>query len=136
VTPVNHKVGQWVFALTVGLLAAFAAYRWIIDPAPREERELQERVVLAARYELRATLGLQRYELVDPLAPDRKVGKAYVYRAGGGWEVSGYYRRDENDEWHAYLMTLSAMLSMTHLKVKDAAFLGAARMDARLEAVP
>lgn len=132
----NHKVGQWVFALAVGLLVAFAAYRWIIDPAPRAERELQERVVLAARNELRTTLGLERPELVDPLAPNRKVGKAYVYRASEGWEVSGYYRRDEDDEWHAYLMALNSTLLMTHLKVKDAQFLAAAKTNARFEAVP
>lgn len=131
----NHKVGQWIFALAIGLLLALAAYRWSMDPAPRAERDLQERVVLAARHELRLTLGLQRPELVDPLAPNRRVGKVYVYRANEGWEVSGYYRRNENDVWHAYLMTLNAMLALTHLKVKDAAFEAAAETDARLEAV-
>ena len=132
----NHRFGQWVFALAVGLLVALAAYRWVTDPAPRAERELQERVVLAARNELRTTLGLERPELVDPLAPNRSVGKAYVYRANQGWQVSGYYRRNDGDEWHAYLVTLDVMLALTHLKVNDSAFLGAAQTNSRLEAVP
>jgi len=110
----NHKVGQWVFALTVGLLVAFGAYRWITDPEPRAERALQERVVLAARHGVRTTLGLPRPEFVDPLASNRKVGKVYVYRANDGWEVSGYYRRDEGDQWHKYLITLNSTLLVTH----------------------
>jgi len=132
----NHKVGQWVFGLTVGLLVAFGAYHWITDPAPRAERDLQERVVLAARDGLQMTLGLERPQFVDPLVPNRKVGKVYVYRADEGWEVSGYYRRDEDDQWHAYLIALNSTLLMTNLKVKDAAFVTEAETHSQLEAVP
>ena len=115
----DHRKGQWIFGLTVGLVVALAAYRWITDPAPREERLRQEQAVQAARTHLDESLGLVSPELVDPLAPQRKVGKVYVYRAGEGWEVSGYYRRGEEDEWHPYLMSLDAALEMTHLVVRD-----------------
>ncbi len=91
---------------------------------------------MAARNGLQTTLGLERPEFVDPLAPDRKVGKVYVYRADEGWEVSGYYRRDEGDQWHAYLIALNSTLLTTNLKVKDAAFVLEARTNSQLEAVP
>ena len=120
----NHQVGRWVFALGVGIVVAFVSYRWITNPAPRAERELQEAVVVSARDHLARATGIDAPEIVDPLAPDRKVGKVYVYRADGGWEVSGYYRRNEDDKWHPFLMTLDATPAMTHLRVQDAALDG------------
>ena len=132
----NHRIGGLVFAFGVGLLVAFLSYRWITDPAPRMERQLQEAAVLAAREQLQEIAASGELEVVDPLAPDRKVGKVYVYRAGDGWEVSGFYRRNEDDRWHAFLMTLDAGNANTHLKVRDTAFAEAAAKDDRLEALP
>lgn len=120
----NHRIGRLVFAFGVGLLVAFLSYKWITNPEPRLERQQQEAVVLQARESLAVTTGIAAPEIVDPLATDRKVGKVYVYRAGDGWEVSGYYRRDEDDEWHPFLMSLDATPAMTHLKVQDEALVG------------
>lgn len=115
----NHRVGSIVFGLVVGLGAAFLSYQWITNTDRAQERAEQERVVLTSRALLEDTLGLGVLELVDPLAPERKVGKVYVYPASGGWEVSGYYRRGEDDRWHPYLLTMSADLALSHLKVQD-----------------
>jgi hypothetical protein len=131
----NHRIGGLVFAFGVGLLVAFLSYQWITNPAPRLERQLQELTVLAAREQLRGIAGSDELEVVDPLAPDRKVGKVYVYRAGDGWEVSGFYRRDANDRWHPFLMSLDAENKMTHLRVRDAALAESAG-DSRLEVLP
>jgi hypothetical protein len=120
----NHRIARLVFAFGVGLLVAFLSYKWITNPAPRMERQQQESVVMLARGYLADATGIAAPEIVDPLAPDRKVGKVYVYRAGDGWEVSGYYRRDDEDEWHAFLMTLDASPAMIRLKVQDAALVG------------
>jgi len=118
------------------LIVAFMAFKWITNPEPRAERQLEETVVAASRQHLGATLASAGVELVDPLSPDRKVGKSYVYRAGDGWEVSGYYRRDENDRWHPYLMTLDASNAMTHLKVQDSMLRESAAQNELLEIVP
>lgn len=115
----DHRVTRLVFALGIGIFIAVFAYRWIIDPAPRAERVMQESVVAAARILLEQTLEIGTLEVVDPLAPDRKIGKTYVFPAAQGWEVSGYYRRDDIDLWHPYLMTLDDSLQLTHLKVSD-----------------
>lgn len=131
----NHRIGGLVFALGVGLLVAFLSYQWITNPAPRLERQLQEATVLAAREQLRGIADSGDLEVVDPLAPDRKVGKVYVYRAGDGWEVSGFYRRDADDRWHPFLMLLDAENEMTHLRVRDEALADAAG-DSRLEVLP
>jgi hypothetical protein len=132
---INHRIGGLVFAFGVGLLVAFLSYQWITNPAPRLERQLQEATVLAAREQLQGIAGSEALEVVDPLAPDRKVGKVYVYRAGDGWEVSGFYRRDADDRWHPFLMLLDAENEMTHLRVRDAAFAETAG-DSRLEVLP
>jgi hypothetical protein len=132
----NHRIGQWVFGISVGLLVALFAYRWITDPVPRAERELEESVVAAARTQLESALEISSIDLVDPLAPDRKVGKAYVYRAGEGWQVSGYYRRGEEDSWHPFLMTLDASHVMTHLRIKDDKFIGGATSNPAIEVLP
>lgn len=76
--------------------------------------------------------------LVDPLAPDRKVGKSYVWPVEGGWEVSGYYRRDDNDHWHPYLMNLDSELGLQSLAVRDSneRLIGMSAQDDRFSAVP
>ncbi len=132
----KHRATRLIFASAVGLLVAYFAFNWITNPAPRAERQLEESVVAAARSRLQDRLALADIEIVDPLAPDRKVGKSYVYRAQQGWEVSGYYRRGDDDRWHPFLMSLDATQAITHLKVRDAAFLERARDDAMLEALP
>lgn len=132
----NHRIARLVFGLGVGLLVAFMAFKWITNPEPRAERQLEETVVAMSRQHIEATLANAGVELVDPLSPDRKVGKTYVYRAGDGWEVSGYYRRDENDRWHPYLMTLDASHAMTHLKVQDSTLRESAEHNGLLEVLP
>ena len=132
----NHRIGGLVFAFGVGVLVAFLSYKWITNPAPRIERELQEAAVLAARQQLQDISGISGLEVVDPLATNRKVGKVYVYRAGDGWEVSGFYRRDENDSWHPFLALLDAANTITRLRVRDTALAEAAGKDQRLEVLP
>ena len=132
----NHRIGGLVFAFGVGLLVAFLSYKWITNPAPRLERQQQEAAVLAAREQLQGVVNVGDVEVVDPLAPDRKVGKVYVYRADDGWEVSGFYRRDENDRWRPFLMSLDTNNGMTYLKVRDPALAAAAADNDRLEVLP
>jgi hypothetical protein len=115
----NHRIGRVVFVLLIGLLVASLSYRWITNPEGRVERALQESVVESSRGHLRSSVGIDSLEIVDPLAPNRKAGKVYIYAEGDGWAVSGYYRRDEDDRWHPFLMTLNADQSLSFLKLKD-----------------
>lgn len=129
----NHRTSRAIFAFAVGLSVAYFAFTWISDPTPRAERQLQESVVQAARLRLHEMVAVADLELVDPLATNRAIGKAYVYRAGDGWEVSGYYRRGEGDRWQPFLMALDAQLAVTKLKVMDAALGERAASDSRIE---
>lgn len=115
----NHRIGRTVFAIIVGLLVASLSYRWITNPEGREERAVQVSVVESSRSLLKSAIANDSIEIVDPMAPNRKVGKVYVYPEGAGWAVSGYYRRAEDDRWHPYLMMLSADRALTSLKVQD-----------------
>lgn len=132
----NHRIGRVVFSLAVGLLVASLSYRWITDSTSREARDREERVVNVSRALLETFVAADQLAIVDPLAPDRHVGKVYVFAKGQGWEVSGYYRRNERDDWHPYLMTLSADLQMLRLKVGDAALAGIAADNPLLEVHP
>ena len=115
----NHRIGRTAFAIIVGLLVASLSYRWITNPEGREERALQVSVVESSRSLLKSVLANDSIEIVDPMAPNRKAGKVYVYPEGDGWAVSGYYRRAEGDRWHPYLMMLSPDRELTSLKVQD-----------------
>ncbi|MCH8116837.1 MAG: hypothetical protein IIA78_01810 [Proteobacteria bacterium] len=115
----NHRKGRLIFAAVAGIVVALLSYRWISDPAPKMERERQELAVAESRRVLADALSIGDLELVDALAPNRRVGKVYIYPTADGWEISGYYRRDENDRWHPYLMSLSQSLALETIKVRD-----------------
>ncbi|MGB5626797.1 MAG: hypothetical protein WBM61_13750 [Woeseiaceae bacterium] len=132
----NHRIGRLVFSLAVGLAIAAVSYRWITNPEPRVERAREERVVQVSRSLLAPVVASDELEIVDPLAPNRKAGKVYVYAEGPGWAVSGYYRRDEADRWHPYLMTLTKDLELVRLKVQDAELAGQAVTNPALEIRP
>jgi hypothetical protein len=134
----DHRIGRAVFALVIGLLVALASYQWITNSEGRVERVVQESVVEASRGQLKSVIGSASLEIVDPLSPNRKVGKVYVYPEGDNWAVSGYYRRDENDRWHPYLMMLKADLSLSFLKLqdRDQGLIERAREDPLLEISP
>lgn len=116
----NHRVGSIVFGVFIGLAIAVLAYQWVTDPDKRVKHDEQERIVELSREILKHTLEIHDLQLVDPLAPQRKVGKVYIYPLENGWEISGYYRRDDDDRWHPYLLALSVELSLRSLKVRDA----------------
>lgn len=132
----NHRLGRAVFALAVGLAVAVYSYQWITNPKPRAERAEEEQVVEMSRIVLRSLLASDTLEIVDPLSPDRKVGKVYVYAERSGWAVSGYYRRDEKDDWHPYLMTLTDGRELLRLKARDSMLVNQAAGDPRLEILP
>jgi hypothetical protein len=135
---VLRKVGGIVFAIIVGLAVATLSYRWITNPHSREVRQLEEQVVTQSRSILEETVAAGSLDIVDPLAPDRKVGKVYIYPAAAGWEISGYYRRDETDLWHPYLLQLDERLSLTRLKIsdQDPALIERGNKDPLLEVMP
>ena len=102
-----------MFGLAVGVLVAVFSYRWITNPDRGIERGIEERVVRAARMQVVALLGLASVEYVDALDPERAIGKTYVYPVAGGWEVSGYYRRDDRDAWLDLLMSTRVASALT-----------------------
>ena len=115
----NHRAGSIVFGLAIGLLVAVLSYQWLTDPSNRMERNKEVSVVELSRGILNDTLGIHDLQIVDALAPQRRVGKVYVYPLENGWDVSGYYRRDDDDRWHPFLMALDTDLSLRSLKVQD-----------------
>ena len=136
---IHHKVVRPLVALVVGLTLALYAYQRATDPEPRLQRAREEAVVLSARDILQSYVAPgQDLEIVDPLSPNRKVGKVYIYPADGGWQVSGHYRREDADPWHPYLMSLTEEAGLDSLAVRDAndRLIGMSSQDPKFSAVP
>ena len=58
-------------------------------------------------------------KLVDPVSPNRKIGKVYIYPTASGWEVSGHYKRDAELRWHPWLMRLNEQRELVSLLAQD-----------------
>lgn len=128
-----HRVLRLVFAFGAGLVLAFYAWERASDPEIRAQRQREEAAVLAAREILRSYVEAgATLDIVDPLAPKRAVGKAYIYPTGSSWEVSGHYRRDDADPWHPFLMRLDEDLALVRLSVRDEGMKARAAQDSRL----
>ena len=115
----NHRILRLVVAFAVGLLAALGSYLWITDTERSSRRTAEEGVVLAAREILRESVGAADIEISDPLERIRAAGKVYIFPTETGWEVSGHYRRQEEQTWHDFLMTLDAEARLVNLRVND-----------------
>ncbi len=115
----KHRIGRAVFAGGVGILTVFLAFNWITNQDRRVQREAEERAVLAARALLVDAVGVETLEFVDPLSPNRVVGKGYIADQPPGWAVSGYYRRSEDDRWHPYLLVLTEDHRLHDFKADD-----------------
>ncbi len=116
-----HRIIRPVVAFSVGIVLALYAFERISDPEPARQRAREEAVVISAREILKSYVPADgEIEIVDPLAPNRVAGKVYIYPTDDGWEVSGYYRRNESDRWHPFLMSLNANIDLVSLSVRDA----------------
>ncbi len=116
-----HRIIRPVVAFSVGIVLALYAFERISDPEPARQRAREEAVVISAREILKTYVPADgEIEIADPLAPNRVAGKVYIYPTDNGWEVSGYYRRNESDWWHPFLMSLSENVELVSLSVRDA----------------
>ncbi len=116
-----HRIIRPVVAFSVGIVLALYAFERISDPEPARQRAREEAVVFSAREILKSYVPADgEIEIVDPLATNRVAGKVYIYPTDNGWEVSGYYRRNESDRWHPFLISLNANIDLVSLSVRDA----------------
>lgn len=130
---------KWVVACGIGLILAFLAFQRATDPLPTRQKAIEEAVVVESRQLLASYVSPgSELQLVDPLSPDRKVGKVYIWPNDKGWEVSGHYRRNDRDPWHPYLMQLDRSSSLLSLAVKDGndRLIGMSATDEKFSAVP
>ena len=115
-----HRIIRPVVAFAVGIVLALYTFERISDPEPARQRAQEEAVVISAREILKSYVAADReIEIADSLAPNRVAGKVYIYPTDNGWEVSGYYRRNEADHWHPFLMSLNANVELLSLSVRD-----------------
>jgi len=135
----RHRYMQWIVAIAVGIILSLLVFERSTDPEPARQKAIEEAVVLEARLLLLSyVLPGGELQLVDPLAPNRKVGKTYIWPVDTGWEVSGFYRRDQQDRWHPFLMNLDSSSRLTLLAVKDSneRLIGMSARDPKFAAVP
>jgi len=135
----KHRYMRWVVAIAIGVMLSLLVFERSTDPEPTRQKVIQEAVVGAARLHLISYVRPEtELQLVDPLAPDRNVGKTYIWPADDGWDVSGYYRRDTKDRWHPFLMRLDSSSELISLAVKDSneRLIGMSAQDPKFSAVP
>ncbi len=138
-TVINHKVIRPVVAVTFGLILSLYAYQRVNDPEPARQRAIEEGLVMSARDILGSyVMPGNQIEVVDPLAPDSKVGKVFIAPTSTGWEIAGHYRRDEADPWHPYLMMLDVEGGLESLAVRDGndRLIGMSAQDPKFSAGP
>lgn len=135
----NDSYMKWIISIGIGVILALQAYQLVTDPEPARRQVIEEAVVREARQILQSyVVPGQELQLVDPLAPNRKIGKVYIWPADNGWDVSGYYRRDKLDHWHPYLMSLDLNSQLRSLAVRDDndRLIGMSSQDDHFSAVP
>lgn len=116
----HHRIIRLVIAFAIGIVLALYSFERISDPDPALQRAREEAVVLSAREMLKSLVSADAgIAIVDPLATDRSIGKAYIYPTQKGWEVSGHYRRLGTDRWHPFLMSLDSNVQLVSLSVRD-----------------
>ena len=120
----DHRVIRLVVALGFGLIVAYGSYQWITDTDRPARRVEEEAVALAARDTLRSYIANKRLadeslEISDAIDRDREAGKVYLFPTDDGWELSGHYRRQDEKDWHAFLMALDANVALISLSVQD-----------------
>jgi len=115
----KYTLGQIIFALTVGFLAATSVYFSSTSPDITIQREREEAVIQQSEKLFITILQMPNTtQIIHPLNPDRDVGKSYVYPLDGGWQISGFYRRNQNEEWRAWLINLDKSLKLIDLRVQ------------------
>ena len=115
----KYTLGQIIFALTVGFLAATSVYFSSTSPDITIQRESEEAVIKQSEKLFMTTLQMPNTtQIIHPLNPNRDVGKSYIYPLDGDWQISGFYRRNQNEEWRAWLINLDNSLKLIDLRVQ------------------
>ncbi len=115
----KYTLGQIIFALTVGFLAATSVYFSSTSPDITIQRESEEAVIKQSEKLFMTILQMPNTtQIIHPLNPDRDVGKSYIYPLDGDWQISGFYRRNQNEEWRAWLINLDKSLKLIDLRVQ------------------
>ena len=117
----KYTLGQIIFALTVGSLAASVVYFSSISPDISIQRENEEAVIKKSEKLFMTLLQMpSTTQMIHPLNPDRDVGKSYIYPLDGDWQISGFYRRSQNEEWRGWLINLDESLDLIEIRVQGA----------------
>ena len=115
----KYTLGQIIFALTVGFLAATSVYFSSTSPDITIQRESEEAVIKQSEKLFMTILQMPNTtQIIHPLNPNRDVGKSYIYPLDGDWQISGFYRRNQNEEWRAWLINLDNSLKLIDLRVQ------------------
>lgn len=120
----KYTIKQIIFALTIGFALSWTVYQSTVKPPYQAQRQLEEKIIKKANILLIESLQLPvGIEVIDPINPDKDVGKTYISPENEKWQISGYYRRSEMDDWHPWLMNLDQDLLFIELSVQDSPYL-------------
>ena len=116
----KHKFLKIIIFLILFIAALTYTYRNVYEPISVNQRGDEIQIIHITRSIIKSYIDISPdIEIIDPLNPNRKIGKSYIFPSDNGWEISGYYKKTDYDNWHPWLISLNSVNELVSITVKD-----------------
>ena len=116
----KHQFLRIIIFLILFIAAITYTYRKVYEPISVNQREDEIQIIHITRSIIKSYIDISSdIEIIDPLNPNRKIGKSYIFPSDNGWEISGYYKKSGHDNWHPWLISLNSANELVSIAVKD-----------------
>tara|TARA_B100001105_G_scaffold50458_1_gene38034 strand:+ start:208 stop:618 length:411 start_codon:yes stop_codon:yes gene_type:complete len=116
----KHKFLKIIIFLILFIAALTYTYRNVYEPISVNQRGGEIQIIHITRSIIKSYIDISSdIKIIDPLNPNRKIGKSYIFPSDNGWEISGYYKKTDRDNWHPWLISLNSTNELVSIAVKD-----------------
>lgn len=116
----KHKFLRIFIFLMLSIAALTYTYRNVYEPISVNQRGGEIQIIHITRSIIKSYIDISSdIKIIDPLNPNRKIGKSYIFPSDNGWEISGYYKKTDHDNWHPWLISLNSANELVSITVKD-----------------
>ena len=116
----KHKFLKIIIFLILFIAALIYTYKNVYEPISVNQRGDEIQIIHITRSIIKSYIDISPdIEIIDPLNPNRKIGKSYIFPSDNGWEISGYYKKTDYDNWHPWLISLNSVNELVSITVKD-----------------
>jgi hypothetical protein len=116
----KHKFLRIIIFSILFIAVLTYTYRNVYEPISANQRDDEIQIIHITRSIIKNYIDISPdIEIIDPLNPNRKIGKSYIFPSDNGWEISGYYKKTDYDNWHPWLISLNSVNELVSIAVKD-----------------